>query len=337
MPINLNETKPKIAVIGAGSWATAIVKILSEKEVDITWWFHKADDVTHLNTFGHNPRYLSGVAIDLKKVTPTDDISEALGSAHVIFLVVPSAHLDSVLEKVPPKSFQHKIVVSAVKGLIAKSNQLVTDYLEDAFLTKKDQLFAIGGPCHAEEVALEKTSFLTIAGPQEKTAGQIAELLACRYIKTSTSTDLYGVEFAAVMKNVVALTCGIAHGLGYGDNFQAVLVSCAMEEMGRFLDKVNAGESNILKSAYLGDLLVTAYSAFSRNRTFGNMIGRGYNVKSAQVELGMVAEGYFAAKSLYEMNESLQVEMPILTTAYRILHLQKSAKTEIEALIGKMR
>lgn len=327
-----NATRPRVAMIGGGSWATAIIKILCEKPVSIRWWLRKPDDVQHIINYKHNPNYLTDVQIDPEKVLPSSDILHVLDNAEVVIIAVPAAFVQQALQGVEAKHLAGKIVVSAVKGMIPSQNILVTDFLEQSYNVPAEKLCIIAGPCHAEEVALERQSYLTIAGYTQPTAAIFADMLNCRYIKTSINTDLYGVEYSAVMKNIVAIACGICHGQNHGDNFQAVLVSNALQEIKRFLDTLYPQIRDINASAYMGDLLVTAYSQFSRNRTFGNMIGRGYSVKSAQVEMNMIAEGYYAVQSIYEVNKKYQVKMPIMETVYRILYEKKSAHNEIDHL-----
>jgi glycerol-3-phosphate dehydrogenase (NAD(P)+) len=242
-----------------------------------------------------------------------------------------------VLDKLDRDSMKHKRVISAIKGMIPSKNQLVTDYVAERFRLGRHQLGVIAGPCHAEEVALEKQSYLTIGSPDAELALEFCGLLRNRYVRAHPATDLDGIEYCAVMKNIIALTSGIAHGLGYGDNFQAVLVSNAVQEMRRFVHAINPQARDLSASAYLGDLLVTAYSQFSRNRTFGNMIGRGYSVKSAQMEMNMVAEGYYAVKSIHELNKKLNVSMPITSAAYHILYEKISPAVELEILKEKLR
>ena len=326
-------TEPvKVAILGGGSWATANVKILSEQAVKINWWLRDAAAVQYLQAFGHNPRYLSDVHIDLQKVTPCTDLKAAVQPADVVLLMVPAAFVKHALLPLSPADFENKIIVSGIKGMVPEENLLVTDWMSRQFNLSDDQLCAIAGPCHAEEVALEKQSYLTIASRSIDTATAFATLMSCRYIKTSQSQDLYGVEFCAVMKNIVAIACGITHGLGYGDNFQAVLVSNAMQEIRHFVDTLFPFYRDMTGSAYLGDLLVTAYSQFSRNRMFGNMIGRGYSVKAAQLEMNMVAEGYYAVKSIHELNVMYRLEMPVVTMVYQVLYEKMQATTAVSAL-----
>lgn len=335
MKINLRKNKIErvpIAMIGGGSWATALTKILTEQNVQIRWWMRNEEVIKHIKKYRRNPAYLSNVDLPKRKVKVFSDIRKALQDAELVIVAVPAAFVQNAMQSVLMEDLQDKFVISAVKGIIPERHHLVTDFLEQDFQLAIDNIGIIAGPCHAEEVAQEKKSYLTIASSSQENAATLAALLQCRYIQTTTGTDVVGIEYSAVMKNIVALACGIAHGLNYGDNFQAVLVSNAMQEIQHFVDAVNPSPRNILDSAYLGDLLVTAYSQFSRNRTFGNMIGRGYTVKSAQIEMNMVAEGYYAVKSIQAIREKYQVEMPISQTVYRILYEGQSPRVEMQGL-----
>jgi glycerol-3-phosphate dehydrogenase (NAD(P)+) len=323
---------PCVAIIGGGSWATAIVKILSEKDIKIRWWLRNEADVHYIGQYGHNPHYLSDVQINLRKVKVYTDIRKTVEKARYVILAVPAAFVQQAMQGLSPEYLQEKIIVSAIKGMIPGENLLVTDWVEREFHTPAEHLCVIAGPCHAEEVALEKQSYLTIASQSIAEAGTFASLLNCRFVQASPTDDVYGIEYCAVMKNIIALACGITHGLNYGDNFQAVLVSNAMQEIKRFVDHIYPKHRDLSGSAYLGDLLVTAYSQFSRNRTFGNMIGRGYSVKSAQVEMNMIAEGYYAVKSIHEINKEHQVPMPITETVYNILYNKTPPHTAVQAL-----
>ncbi|CAG5005041.1 Glycerol-3-phosphate dehydrogenase [NAD(P)+] [Dyadobacter sp. CECT 9275] len=311
----------KIAVIGGGSWATAIIKILCEQpNVQIRWWLRSKTDIEHIRKFHHNPSYLSDVYLSPKKVKVCDQMNDAIKGAEYVILAVPAAFVEESLHGLQHKHFKAKRVVSAIKGMIPGENALVTDWIADKFQVALADTCVIAGPCHAEEVALEKQSYLTIASTNGDTAKDFSGLMTCRFVTAKPLDDLYGVEYAAVMKNIVALACGITHGLGYGDNFQAVLVSNAMQEIGRFVTALDPREREMSSSAYLGDLLVTAYSQFSRNRLFGNMVGRGYSVKAAQLEMKMIAEGYYATKSICEMNKKYLVNLPVTNSVYRILY-----------------
>jgi len=329
----------KIAMLGGGSWATALTKILSENGARVDWWLRSKDDVQHLLRTGHNARYLSAVQFDRNLVYPTTDLTDAVAEADWLVLAVPAAFVQPVLDKLGRDALRHKTgVISAIKGMIPGKNVLVTDYVQERFRLPASRLGVIAGPCHAEEVALEKQSYLTIGSPDVSGLAQgFCQLLRNRYVSAHPAADLDGIEYCAVMKNIIALTGGIAHGLGYGDNFLAVLVSNAVQEIRRFLQAISPQPRDLSASAYLGDLLVTAYSQFSRNRTFGNMVGRGYSVKSAQLEMNMIAEGYYAVKSIHELNRQLKVNMPIVTAAYNVLYERIAPAVELEILKEKLR
>jgi len=325
----------KVSVLGGGSWATALIKILTENNVKVKWWMRDNDSVAHIKKYHHNPQYLSSVELHPSKVKPYTNLKESLKNTDWVILAVPSAFIEDALKDADPAWFAGKKVISGVKGIIASSGQLVTDWFSEKFSVDSDNLGAIAGPCHAEEIALEKYSYITIASSGQETAESFAKLLACRFVKTSYLTDIEGVEYAAVMKNIVAMSCGIVHGIGAGDNFQAVMVSNAIIEIERFLDRVSPRERNVNVSAYLGDLLVTSYSQFSRNRTFGNMIGRGYSVKAAQVELKMIAEGYYATKCIQAINAKYKMDLPIVKFAYDVLYKNEKPLKAFEELKGK--
>ena len=327
----------KIAVIGGGSWATALVKILTENNVKINWWLKNADDVRHIKEYGKNPRYLSDIQINLRKVKPLTDLRKSLEGVQIVLLVVPAAFVEEVLNGLTAEDLKDKIIVSAIKGMIPSENLLITDFVEKKFQVSSQNLCVIAGPCHSEEIALEKRSYLTIAGNDVMVSEKIAHLLKCRFVITSVIQDLYGVEYCAVMKNIIAMACGIARGLNYGDNFQAVLVSNAMQEIKRFLDAVHPGERDMYASAYLGDLLVTSYSPYSRNRTLGHMVGKGYSVRAAMTEMNMIAEGYFAVSCVHELNKQYNVNMPITKTVYNVLYEKISPIMEVRILENSMR
>ncbi len=326
----------KIAVIGGGSWATALVKILCNNVSSVNWWMRNQDAIDHLIEFKHNPNYLRSVEFDLSKINISSDLKEIIGPSDIVIIATPSAFLVSIFEDFPMELFKDKIVFSAVKGIIPEYNAIPARFIHKTFGTPYENIGIICGPCHAEEVALERLSYLTIACQSEKNAHILAKLLACRYIKTTVSDDLFGTEFSAVLKNIYALASGIYAGLGYGDNFQAVLISNAMQEIENFIDEIHPIHRDVKSSAYLGDLLVTAYSKFSRNRTFGFMIGKGYSVKTAQLEMEMIAEGYYATKCLMEINKKFQVELPIVEAVYNILYEKISPVIEMRILTDKL-
>lgn len=322
----------KVAVIGGGSWATALVKILSNNVTEINWWMRDAESVKHIRDFKNNPRYLSDVTINTDVVNLFTDVSECIDGCDIVVLAVPSAFLKDSLSNLTPDTFSGKMVFSAIKGIVPTDLLIVGEFVHMYYSLPYENIGVISGPCHSEEVALEKLSYLTISCQKESNAEKLAELMRCRYIKATVSDDIYGTEYGAVLKNVYAIAAGLANGIGYGDNFQAVLLSNAIREMKRFVDGVHPINRDINDSAYLGDLLVTAYSQFSRNRTLGNMIGRGYTVKSAVMEMGMIAEGYYSVKCVYEMNKTHKINMPICDAVYRVLYDNISPRIEIKLL-----
>ena len=326
-----------VAVIGGGSWATALIKILSNHEVVINWWLRNNESVELIKKYRHNPNYLSDVELDLKKIKATSVIKDAVKDASVIILAVPAAFLMSSLKEIAVNDFINKKVFSAIKGIVPEHNLIVGEFINRTYHVPFENIGVITGPCHAEEVAMEKLSYLTIACQQTVNATELAAILNCRYIKTSVSDDIYGTEYSAVLKNIVSIASGIYHGLGYGDNFQAVLISNAIQEIKKFVDSVHPIQRDINDSAYLGDLLVTAYSQFSRNRTFGSMIGKGYSVKSAQLEMNMIAEGYYAVKCIHELNKQYKVELPICDAVYNVLYEKIAPRLEMKLLTDKLR
>jgi glycerol-3-phosphate dehydrogenase (NAD(P)+) len=330
----LKEFK-KIAVIGGGSWATAIVKMLTENQDSISWWMRNEDTIDHIKKYGHNPNYISAAQLDQSKLDISSDINHIVGEADCIVFAVPSAFLKSTL-KMLTVSLENKFVISAIKGIIPENNAIIGDYLHSKYDISFQNIGVLTGPCHAEEVALERLSYLTVACEDITKAEWFADKIKCRYIKTNVSEDIFGTEIAAVLKNVVAIASGICHSIGYGDNFQAVLASNAIREIKRFVDGVHPIKRDIKESAYLGDLLVTVYSQFSRNRTFGNMIGKGYSVKSAQLEMNMIAEGYYAVKCIKEINDQHQIDMPITDAVYHILYQKMSPLIEMRLLADRL-
>lgn len=328
----------QVAVLGGGSWATALVKILCENPtVRVHWWLRSASDIEHLRTYRHNPRYLSDIYFPEDRVTFYEDLPEAVRSVKYVVVAIPAAFVKDSLSALSEYDLHDKYVVSGVKGMVSNPYALITDWMQEAFALRPEQLIVIAGPCHAEEVALEKQSYLSIASESISSAESFCQLLTNRFVAAHPIADLYGVEYAAIMKNIVALACGITHGLGYGDNFQAVMVSNAMQEIGRFVTKMDPRPRDLSASAYLGDLLVTSYSQFSRNRLFGTMLGRGYSVKAAQLEMKMVAEGYYATKGIFELSQERNIELPIVSAVYAILYQNRSAALAIEQLKPQLR
>jgi len=321
-----------IAVIGGGSWATAIVKILANNQSRISWWLRDSRQIAHIEKHGNNPRYLPAVKFATEKLHLSSNLKATVAASTIIILAVPSAFLKEVLSPVDKNGFKGKTIFSAIKGIVPENNTIVGDFIHNQYEVPYSDIGVITGPCHAEEVALEKLSYLTVACQDKSKAVVVAANLSCDYIKAKVSDDIYGTEYSAVLKNIFALGNGICSGLGYGDNFQAVLISNGIKEIKRFVDAVHPIDRDIKSSAYLGDLLVTAYSKFSRNRTFGNMVGQGKSAEQAMKELNMVAEGYYAVKCIMEVNEKYCVDMPITAAVYRILYEGISAKDEMKRL-----
>ncbi len=321
----------KIAVIGGGSWATAIIKMLCENVDQVAWWMRNEETIAHIKKYGHNPNYISAAELPSDKLKISNDLNAIISAADCLVFAVPSAFLKATLQPLQT-SLKGKLIISAIKGIVPEDNAIIGDFFHKEHQIPYAQIGVITGPCHAEEVALERLSYLTVACQDIAKAEWFAEQISCRYIKTNLSEDIFGTEIAAVLKNVVAIASGICHSLGYGDNFQAVLVSNAIREIKRFVDTVHPIKRDIKESAYLGDLLVTAYSQFSRNRTFGYMIGKGYSVRSAQLEMKMVAEGYYAVKCIKEINEQYGMSMPITDAAYNILYENISPIIEMRLL-----
>lgn len=326
----------EISVIGGGSWATAIVKMLCNNAEKVHWWMRDADKAAYINKHMHNPRYLSSVLFDRNKIQVSNDLDAVIQSSEYIVIATPSAFLMDVFGERNNDDLTNKIIYSAVKGIVPEVHQIPAKFFHKKFGTPYENIGMISGPCHAEEVALERLSYLTIACQDQDKAKVLADLLECRYIKTNLSDDLFGTEISAILKNIYAVAAGIFHGLGYGDNFQAVLISNAVQEIERFVDELNPIHRDVKSSAYLGDLLVTAYSNFSRNRTFGAMVGKGYSVMSAQMEMNMTAEGYYAAKSIIKINEKHKVNIPIADAVYRVLYEGISPAVEMRILAEKL-
>lgn len=332
----MSNTK-KFAVLGGGSWATAIVKMLSENLDEIGWYMRSVYAKEHIANAQHNPNYLSSVEFRTEQLKLSNDINEIVDWADYLIFAIPSAFLNSELEKLTV-SLDDKIVFSAIKGIVPETGLIVGEHFHDEYNIPFENIGVITGPCHAEEVALERLSYLTVACADEEKAKLVANNLNSDYIKTKISDDIIGTEYAAMLKNIYAIAAGIAHGLGYGDNFQSVLMSNAIREMKRFIKRVHKMKRNINNSAYLGDLLVTGYSVFSRNRMFGNMIGKGYTVKSAMMEMNMVAEGYYATKSAHILNEKHQrkSKTPIINAVYDVLYGGKEPKKVFKKLTEKL-
>ena len=326
----------KIAIIGGGSWATAIAKIVVGHTHHIGWYMRRDDRIADFLRLGHNPAYLTSVHFNTDEIFFSSDINKVVELYDTLVFVTPSPYLKNHLKKLKTR-IKDKFIVTAIKGIVPEENMVCSDYFHEVYDVPYDNLACIGGPSHAEEVALERLSYLTVACADVEKAQALTGVLASNYIKTKTSDDVVGIEYASVLRNVYAIAAGICSGLKYGDNFQAVLMSNAVQEMQRFLTAIRPLERSVYDSVYLGDLLVTGYSNFSRNRVFGTMIGKGYSVKSAQIEMEMIAEGFFGTKCMKEINRQMHVNMPILDAVYNILYERISPQIEIKLLTDSFR
>jgi len=331
----MNE-RSKIAVLGGGSWATAIAKIALVNATEINWYMRRQDQIDEFLRLSKNPSYLTGVKFDTDRINFTSNINHVVATSDILIFATPSPFLKQHLKKLKRK-LDRKILVTAIKGIVPDENMIVSDYFEEYYHVPKENIMVLAGPCHAEEVALERLSYLTIGCSDRNKARMLAQRFTTSFVRASISDDILGIEYSSVMKNIYSIAAGICHGLKYGDNFQAVLISNAIQEISRFCNAVNPMHRDTNEPAYLGDLLVTAYSNFSRNRLFGTMIGKGYSVKTAQMEMEMIAEGYYATKCIYEINEKYRIEMPIVDAIYEILYNRSSPILEIRKLTEKLK
>ena len=336
----------RIAILGSGSWATAIAKIVLEglknrKDASagndgIVWYMRRSDTIEEFRKLGHNPSYLTSVQFDLSRIIFTSDINEAARMSDTMIFVTPSPYLKNHLKKLRVR-LTDKNIITAIKGISPDEDLVPSEYFRQVYNVPDEHLAVIGGPSHAEEVALGRLTYLTIGSVSATLAEEFAKSIESFYVKAKTSPDVIGIEYASVLKNVYAIAAGLCNGLKYGDNFQAVLMSNAVQEMERFLKAVYPIERNVNDSVYLGDLLVTGYSNFSRNRVFGTMVGKGYSVKSAQIEMEMIAEGYYGTQTMKQTNRFFKVKMPILDTVYKILYERVSPSQEIKLLTESFR
>lgn len=324
-----------ISIIGSGSWATAIANILHDKDLHFNWYFRQNANISYFLEYKHNPNYLTGLTFNTEKISFTNDINTAIREAEIIILAVPSVYLKSTL-LLTKSGLKNKKIVSVIKGIVPEDNMIISKYLQQKYNFPLSDYCVISGPSHAEEVSMKRLSYLTVSADNEYFAQEISKLLSCDYIYTTISKDVSGIEYAAILKNIMAIAVGICHGLNYGDNFQAVLVSNALKEIKRFLKVINTTKRDIKNIAYLGDLLVTAYSQFSRNRIFGTMIGKGYSAKAAILELNMVVEGYYALKWIQQIVEDEQINMPIINAVFRVIYENKQPDKEIMKLTRKI-
>lgn len=340
----------KFGILGSGSWGTALAKLLTDNQHQINWWLRSDENIISFKNRHFNPQYLRKAVFDTSLIQFSSDPLEVIRSSEIILIAVPSAFVGAALKGLPENVFEGKRILSAIKGILPESNVLLHEYLKENFGVQIENYFTVLGPCHAEEVAEEKLSYLTFSGIDQEITREIADHFSTPYLRVLHNQDVIGAQYAAVLKNIYAIGAGMAHGLEYGDNFLSVLICNSADEMAGFLRKsgqnVEVGNishvaatrndnrtvTNYAASVYLGDLLVTCYSLFSRNRTFGNMIGKGYSVQSAQLQMNMVAEGYNASKCIFLINEKVKAEMPIASTIYRILWNGESPVTGFEKI-----
>lgn len=331
-----NDEGNRLAVIGGGSWATALAKMALTNLKYINWYMRRQEQIDEFIRSSKNPSYLTGVKFDTDRINFSNDINKIVKSSDILLFATPSPFLRQHLKRLK-KRIDDKIIVSAIKGIVPEENLIISDFFHKYYNVPEDNIAVIGGPCHAEEVALERLSYLTIACTSRERARFIADKFRNEYIHTGISDDVFGLEYTSVMKNIYSIASGICNGLKYGDNFQAVLISNAAQEMERFCNAASPHHRDISESAFLGDLLVTAYSNFSRNRLFGTMIGKGYSVKTAQLEMEMIAEGYYATKTIHELNEKFQVNLPIVNAVFEILYNRASPILEIKKLTEQLK
>lgn len=332
----MQKKEPRIGIIGGGSWATALAKIFLENEKKISWYLRSEDKMFWFKKHKHNPDYLTTVNFDVSKIFFSCNINNVVEASDILIFAVPSPFLKSHLQRLTIK-ISDKLIISAIKGIVPDENMIIGEYFNQYYNVPIDRIGVITGPCHAEEVAMERLSYLTVACQNRETARMLANRMNSHYIKTTISDDIYGTEYSSVLKNIFSVASGICHGLNYGDNFLAVLISNSIQEIKRFVDTVHPISRDIKDSAYLGDLMVTCYSQFSRNRTFGTMIGKGYSIKTAMVEMHMIAEGYYGTKCIKEINQQYHVHMPITDAVYNILYERISPAIEIRLLSEHLR
>lgn len=329
------DSNKRVSVVGSGSWATSIVKILHETQENVGWYIREPEIISNLKKFRNNPSFSSSIDFDLNRLNISNDINQTVRDSDVLVFVIPAQYLKTWLEPLA-ENFDNKFIISAIKGIIPSDDITVAEYFNQRYNVPFDRIGIVSGPSHAEEVALSRLTYLTFACKKIEVAEKTAKLFSAHYIKTHVSTDIYGTEYSAILKNIYAIAAGIAHGLGFGDNFLSVLVTNSLLEIERFLNKSYPSQRQLNTSAYMGDLLVTTYSQFSRNRTFGTMIGKGYSVNNAILEMNMVAEGYNATKCIREINKRYNVDMPIANAVYNILYENISPAVEMKMLTERL-
>lgn len=323
----------KICILGGGTWGTALAKMVLMNQKHINWYMRRDEQIDGFYKLGHNPNYLTNIKFNLSQITFYSNIERAIKESDTVIIAVPSPYVKQYFRRIWNSTFRGKFMVSALKGIIPNDNMVMSEYLADNFKIPFENIGVLSGPCHAEEVALERLSFLTAASSDQEKTVQLTKAISSRILKTKVSNDVVGIELSSVLKNIYAIAAGICQGLLYGDNFQAVLMSNCANEMSVFLANVAPMDRNITEQHYLGDMLVTSYSQFSRNRTLGTMIGKGYSLKTAQLEMEMIAEGYYGAKCIHELNDRFKVDIPIVDTVYKILYEKMDPKFAVKRLI----
>lgn len=332
------EINPRsIAVIGGGSWGTALTLLLSGNLEEVGWWVRSPDTIEHIQKYRRNPNYLHYAELPVNRLKMTSDMKAAIEQADVLVFAIPAAFIKASMEANNIQSLENKYIISAIKGIVPETKMVISEFFETHYGVKHQNIAFIAGPCHSEEVAMQKLSYLTLSGDYKESLGKLAPLFEAWYLKISITNDLWGTEYAAVMKNVIAMAAGIASGLNYGDNFVAVLISNAVQEMKLMLTALSPVKRDIAASVYLGDVIVTSYSQFSRNRLFGTLLGKGYSLKATMAEMNMVAEGYYAVKSLKHISDRLEVEMPVMNAVYNVCYNGMSPFAEFRNLSAKLR
>ncbi|MDR2585661.1 MAG: glycerol-3-phosphate dehydrogenase [Prevotellaceae bacterium] len=330
------HSSKRFGMIGSGSWATALVKVLQQTQARVSWFVRDEYMIEHIIKHQRNPSFLQSAKLDADRLDISSDINRVVAESDVLIFCIPSVYFLNEIALLS-YSLDNKFILTAIKGMIPNENITIAEFFNRKHGIPYDNLGVVSGPCHAEEVSMERLSYLTITTKKEEVAKALSRAFSCAFIRTEISTDIYGVEYAVVLKNIYALAAGICHSLGYGDNFTAVLITSAYREMKEFLNKTYPSKNrDTTRSAFLGDLLVTSYSQFSRNRTFGSMLGKGYSVHTAQLEMNMVAEGYYGARCIHELNVKYKVNMPIAEAVYAILYESAHPTQTIRQLTEKI-
>jgi len=325
-----------IGVIGSGSWATAIIKILQENpERNVGWWVRRAEVRDALIKTHKNPEHLTDTELDISRLEITGDLADIVQKCSHLILVIPSAHIASVLDSLPPEAYKDRKFVSAIKGAVPETLTSVSMYLETKLCVPQENICVISGPTHAEEVCRKMPTFLAVASTCEQLANEVEKLMACSYLHTISTKDIIGVEVAGLMKNVYAIGAGICQGVGYGDNLTAVYVTTAFREMQAVALNQNAGVAHdMAMNCYLGDLMVTCWSEHSRNRRMGYLLGKGVAKEDIFKEIGTVPEGYYSANIVHEYLTDMKDLLPLAEAVYRVLYEGSTVQNEMDRLIN---